>query len=145
MRVPGTFCIGAPMYSLNTASFQVMPEPFMASEKLYPSNVPALRPSIPLSGGPSLIFASAPASWQGRHHLRKVASVCAIALPAEATPSNEANIQGFIRDLLSPPPTPFLGERVPLCLSGPAARQTSTAVRMAFGVDPVNAPGMEFH
>src|SRR5215475_7259622 len=56
---------------------------------------------MPLSGGPSLIFASAPASWQGRHHLRNAASSCASALPAEATTSNEANIQVFIPDLLS--------------------------------------------
>src|SRR5262245_52327593 len=56
---------------------------------------------MPLSGGPSLIFASAPASWQGMHHLRNAASSCASALPADATTSNEANIQVFIPDLLS--------------------------------------------
>src|SRR5712691_11522484 len=95
MRVPGTFCIGAPMYSLNTASPQVMP---------------------------SLIFASAPASWQGMHHLRKVASGCASALPAEATTSNEANIQVFILDLLfDPPNAAVLCERMPVGIRRVAA------------------------
>src|SRR5690242_3020909 len=61
---------------------------------------------MPLSGGPSLIFASAPASWQGEHHFLKAASLCAIALPAEATTSNEASIQVFILDLLYILPTP---------------------------------------
>src|ERR687887_2477188 len=71
---------------------------------------------MPLSGGPSLIFASAPASWQGRHHLRNAASCCASALPADATTSNEANIQVFILDLLYILPTPpfFAGASVTL-------------------------------
>src|SRR5436309_6194355 len=79
---------------------------------------------MPLSGGPSLIFAPSPASWQGKHHLRNAASCCASALPAEATTSNEANIQVFILDLLSILPTPpfFASASVTLIGNPPGRR-----------------------
>src|SRR5436309_1928274 len=96
---------------------------------------------MPFSGGPSLIFAPSPASWQGKHHLRNAASCCASALPAEATTSNEANIQVFILDLLSILPTPpFLRARL---LRKSGTRQAGghpTGLRMASGAEPVNAP-----
>src|SRR5437867_2574946 len=79
---------------------------------------------MPFSGGPSLIFAPSPASWQGKHHLRNAASCCASALPAEATTSNEANIQVFILDLLSILPTPpfFASASVTLIGNPPGRR-----------------------
>src|SRR5215470_16687851 len=100
---------------------------------------------MPLSGGPSLIFASAPASWQGRHHLRNVASLCANALPAETTTSNEANIQVFILDLLYILPTPpFFASASVTPIGNPPAGGHPTGLRMASGAEPVNGPAEEF-
>jgi hypothetical protein len=51
-------------------------------------DVPALRPSIALRGGPSLILASGPMSWQGEHNrlntCSPAAASCANVVPVEA-------------------------------------------------------------
>src|SRR4029079_1727912 len=61
--------------------------------------VPDLRPSRPLSAGPTLFFASSPTAWQGLH-LRKdcspAARSCAFAIPIVAAIVNEAKITDFI-------------------------------------------------
>src|SRR5262249_16028148 len=83
-----------------------------------------------------------PASWQGEHHFLKATSVCANALPAETTTSNEANVQVFMSISSTSSQRRRPCERVmPV---GTAALRRSTGVRMAFGANPVNAPGVEF-
>src|SRR5262249_60354617 len=71
--VPGTLAAGLLTNSLKACSFQVMPEVFIPWLYVPFSTVPALRPSRPLSSGPSLFFAASPTSWQGLH-FRKEAS-----------------------------------------------------------------------
>src|SRR5215472_7226035 len=54
---------------------------------------------MPLSGGPSLILASAPTSWQGRHlanDCSPAATSCASAAPVEATITSPAITQLLI-------------------------------------------------
>src|SRR6266852_385368 len=70
--VPGTFARGSLIYSLNVGSSQVMLEGLLASEYAKFSALPDLRPSRPLSSGPTLFLASAPTAWQGRHFLKDV-------------------------------------------------------------------------
>src|SRR5262249_8748416 len=57
-------------------------------------NVPLLRPSMPLRGGPSLILASCPISWQGEHNRLNTCSPAAAACPnvgpVEAATANPA-------------------------------------------------------
>src|SRR5438132_633075 len=58
-------------------------EPFVI---LKSASVPALRPSRPLSGGPSLFFAFSPTSWHGWHFRNDVSPAevsCANAAPPE--------------------------------------------------------------
>src|ERR1700730_14863580 len=79
--VPGILARGSLMYSLKMLSFQVIPE------FLLPSVAPALRPSSPLSSGPTLFFAPSPTEWQGRHFLNDcspAATSCAEAAAVEA-------------------------------------------------------------
>src|SRR6185295_19812000 len=86
--VPCMTCMGFLIYLANSSWFQVMPEFLLASEYWKPSKVPALRPSSPFNGGPSLTFASAPMSWQGAHLRKEVspaATSCAAPIPAEAS------------------------------------------------------------
>src|SRR3981189_2483011 len=88
IRVPGISCIGARIYFGNVSSLQVMPEDLLAGGELKPSKLPALRPSTPLSGGPSLTFAPSPMSWQGEQNRLKTcspaAASCAKVVPVEA-------------------------------------------------------------
>src|SRR5262249_38400509 len=81
MRVPGISCIGARTYLGKVSSLQVMPEDLLAGEELKTSNVPLLRPSMPLRGGPSLILASCPISWQGEHNRLNTCSPAAASCP----------------------------------------------------------------
>src|ERR1700730_13899214 len=79
--VPGILARGSLMYSLKMLSFQVIPE------FLLPSVAPALRPSSPLSSGPTLFFAPSPTEWHGRHFLNDcspAATSCAEAAAVEA-------------------------------------------------------------
>src|SRR3954447_9008366 len=61
--------------------------------------VPDLRPSRPLSSGPTLLRASSPTEWQGLH-LRKDCSPAArswaFAIPIVAAIINEAKTSDFI-------------------------------------------------
>src|SRR5882724_12856131 len=61
--------------------------------------VPDLRPSRPLSTGPTLFLAPSPTEWQGRHFLNEfspAATSCARAPADEPTTMTAANTKCFI-------------------------------------------------
>src|ERR1043165_10054479 len=76
--------------------------------------VPDLRPSSPLSTGPTLFLASAPTEWQGRHFLNEfspAARSCAEALPTAAI-RIAATAQAFISNSMIadvPPMVRYIG------------------------------------
>ena len=55
--------------------------------------IPDLRPSIPLSTGPTLFFAVGPTSWHATHFLYELAPAvrsCATAVPTQAIEITDA-------------------------------------------------------
>src|ERR1700722_16104087 len=63
MSVPFTIASGFSSHFINSSSFHVIPDARRESEYRKPLTVPALRPTTPRNGGPSLLGAAA---WQPR-------------------------------------------------------------------------------
>src|SRR3977135_4325162 len=78
--------------------------------------VPDLRPSSPLSTGPTLFLASSPTAWQGRHFLNAsppAATSWAKAAPADAASAAAVSIK---IPVMIAPFKPISGEQCPTAM-----------------------------